>query len=171
MYEVKLPKQINPLRLGQQNEKLCGYFLTENMSRLLTLVDSVAERVEVELNFKLDVLNRPLAQGIIQIATTLICQRCLKPFVLEIIGKVNWAFVQDDEQAKRIQQDYDPVLVEDERMNLFLQIEDEILLNLPMISLHQDFSEFRPVNKKPDETTKTAKVNPFAELANFKIKK
>lgn len=174
MYQVKLPKQINPLQFGQHHERVCGYFLTEHMSRVLELVESVAEKVEVELNFTLNDLNelkRPIAQGMIQTSATLICQRCLQPFTFSVIGNINWVFVRNDAEAKKLQHDYDPVLFENDKVDLFLQVEDEIILNLPMIALHQDLANCRPAAKKHDEVGKSAKVNPFAELANLKLKK
>lgn len=177
MFKVKLPLQINPLRLGQQLESLCGYVPVDGMSRLAELVHTpdvkeVAEhRCEVKLSFSINEFNRPVAKGTMQLTVNLICQRCLKPFAFNIISDINWAFAKDDAEAKQIQGSYDPILVEDGKVDLFTQIEDEIILNLPMIALHDDMVLCGSVLKVKVEANDPVKENPFAGLANLKVVK
>lgn len=176
MFEAKLPQLISPLRLAQQGDSLCGYIPVQGMKRLATLVQSMDEQALIELNFALDELNRPIAKGIIQLTTHLICQRCLKPFIFPLTIEMNWAFVRNDAEAKRIQELYDPILAGSEKLDLYIQIEDEIILNLPMIALHNDISICKPVwqlGKASDIkiADELAKNNPFAELAKFKVVK
>lgn len=179
MFEAKLPQQINPLRLAQQGDILSGYVPTQEMSRVAASVQSMDERVRVELSFALDELNRAVAKGIIWLPTCVVCQRCLQPFEFDVKGEINWAFVKNDIEAKRIQDVYDPILfnsADSEKMDLYVQIEDEIILNLPMITLHSEVSICEPVlqlGKVSDIkiAEEPAKRNPFAELAKLKVVK
>jgi len=100
----------------------------------------------------------------------LICQRCLERYDIpvEVELKLNW--VKSEQDAKKLPLRYEPLLVESIPLKLNDVIEDELLLALPIIAMHEldecNAAKF-VTNDKAAEIEKE-KPNPFAVLAELK---
>lgn len=94
------------------------------------------------------------------------CQRCLGGMAEPIDASYRFQFVKDEAtaQAQDEAQDEVDTLVHSRQFDLHELIEDEMLMALPFVSLHEICPEagavaFLPVDAKP---------NPFAVLKNLK---
>ena len=76
--------------------------------------------------------------------------------------------VWTEEQAKALPADLDPLLVTGERMTLAEVLEEELLLALPLIALH-DQCPNSPLDESGEADEEQIKPdNPFAVLAHLK---
>ena len=103
----------------------------------------------------------------------MVCNRCLDGTDVIIDSQLEVVLVSNDEQAERLQEAFDICLVEDQK--LFLQdfIEDEILLAMPIVILHdqcepaKELIEALPENE--DTEAQQKEDNPFAVLKDLKL--
>jgi len=184
----RLPVEVNPFRLVDQSKKLSGTLSQTRLPRIQELLcdnkDDTAE-VNVTLNFDRTEIGLPCVTGKIEAQLDLSCQRCLSKLAHTFSSNIRVILVQTDEQAERAQgEGSDTYLVEDER--LFLQdfIEDEMLLALPLSTMHEDCDAGRPyIEGLPEDfisdevdsndvdedlVKEDTKENPFATLKNLK---
>lgn len=105
-----------------------------------------------------------------QAQVQLTCQRCLKP-VREDLAVSRWfRFVKDEDMAAELDMDSDDdVLALARHLNLRELVEDELLLELPVVPRHDECPEPLPhANVEEDETPEEERPNPFAALAALK---
>lgn len=68
---------------------------------------------------------------------TLVCQRCLAPLRLPVDAEVKVALVGDAEEAERVSADLETVLAPGHRISLRDLVEEELLLSIPLVPLHE----------------------------------
>ncbi len=173
MNEAKIPKKIKAEQYCQQGASLVGYLTDRDLIRLRDSVHIMNSELLVNLNFIYDEYSKPVARGTLNISLDLICQRCLKPFELNIHTDLNWVFVLNDKEAKQAQHHYDPVLLENNgELKLIDVLEDEIFLNLPIIPMHKNLADCKFVklqSKQTDfEENDQVNYNPFSVLKTLK---
>jgi len=101
-------------------------------------------------------------------AISLMCQRCLTPFVFDIESRSVLVLAQDEASADAIEallaDDSVEVIVGSRSFNIADLIEDEALLMIPLSPKHQ----VCPDQPMPKEAPDVEKVSPFAVLKNLK---
>lgn len=102
------------------------------------------------------------------------CQRCLTEAHIPLYVDRSFRFVTDEATAELEDDDSDEdVLAMSSEFNLLELIEDELLMALPMVPMH----EVCPVDVKLESATQdfddspVEKTNPFAALASLRIDK
>ena len=98
------------------------------------------------------------------------CQRCLGPVAASLIAQRSFRFVADEATAAEIDADSeDDVLALTRALNLQDLLEDELILTLPLVPMHDRCPQ--PLSAPPaDETVIEGRPNPFAALAALKRK-
>lgn len=99
----------------------------------------------------------------------LLCQRCLQPYSQPVAVDRWFRFVLDEAQA--LQEDDDvpeDLLVWTPKFNLLELIEDEVLLDLPLIPKHENCTHAWQPAPVPDQELQDERPNPFAMLAQLK---
>jgi uncharacterized protein len=96
------------------------------------------------------------------------CQRCLSP-VFEAVQIDRWfRFVESEEVALAEDDDCEEdLLVMQPQFDLLNLLEDELLLDLPLVPMHETCPDSSPVLDRPEASKKP---NPFAVLAGLKNK-
>jgi uncharacterized protein len=100
------------------------------------------------------------------------CQRCLEPVRLPLGLAREFLFVADEAAAEALDAESDhDVLALSSKLDLFQLLEDELLLELPLIAMHevcttQWAAQESEVAEAGDETERTE--HPFAALAGWK---
>ena len=167
----RLPIEIDPFRLIEQRILLTGEMLVKQFPRLTEMLSTDSGALKVDLAFdRTDITNLPIVTGHIKGELALICQRCLQPVSHSVDSELNIVFTTSDEDAERLQSEYDTWAVEDDRIFLQDFIEDEVLLGVPHSALHDECEPFRPlIEAVPEEIEPRQKEvkNPFAILKNF----
>ncbi|WP_304638413.1 YceD family protein [Pseudomonas sp.] len=166
-----IPAHIEPRRLIDRNIVLNGTVPADRMPRLSALLDAPAGDVQVELSFARDEQGLSTMHGHYQVEVALICQRCLEQVMVQLDSECDVAFVGSDEAAKNLPGYYEPVILDEDKLDLHALIEDELLLALPAVPMHPMDTCQHPPGYEPDEAEpeeEAEKPNPFSVLAKLK---
>ncbi len=138
MSEKFIPEHIDPFRYAEQSLRLSGAVKIADMHRLSTTIGSTNDdTVAVDLEFGVDEQGMTFLKGHLKTQLTLECQRCMEPFVYEIISNFVLGIVSTLDEANALPEHYEPALAKDGSLALRELIEDEIILNLPIIPRHE----------------------------------
>ena len=141
-----LPREVDVLKLTQQEIELVGPVASVELPRLRELVQGVSgsddskQDVQVELKFSIDEGKHRVVKGSLQVDLDLVCQRCLETMRVSVSCSPSLAFVWSDEQAKHLPSELEPVLVDKDNglVNLYEMVEDELLLSVPISPVHTE---------------------------------
>lgn len=156
---------INPLRLAKAGECIGGNFRLDSMERLRGLVLDYDDKIEYSLSFSIDESGLCAIDSEISGTVTMECQRCLKPFVVEIQKRNLLGLVNDKDEMEALAAEYEPLLLDEELLAIDDLIEDELLLAIPLSPLHP--VEKCSGQKELDRINAEAKPRPFAILASL----
>ncbi len=176
----RLPEFIEPYRLAENRRILKGQLSITSMKRLAPLLADTAGDVELSLTFDVDETGQANVKGSVTANLKLQCQRCMQAMDYSIRARVSLAFIRTEEQAQDLPSHYEPSIVEEELLLPEL-VEDEIILALPAVPLHDPDScsaamQFVTGNSnksKRDESgvdTGSKSANPFAVLEKLRSK-
>ncbi len=187
----RLPVQIDPIRLAVARQQLYGELAIKHLTRLselLTLTDGV---VKVQLDFDVDVNKIHHVRGSLKADLSLFCQRCLQAMPWQLNVDVSLAFIAHEHQVDELVTEYEPYLFDATPVVLSDMIEDEILLALPQVPMHEesechpavalkefdstdgdvpndDMQEQQSKSQTADEQSVAKRKNPFEVLASIK---
>lgn len=96
------------------------------------------------------------------------CQRCLRPVSADVHAERSFLFVQGESAAAELDADSeDDVLALTRSLDLQALVEDELLLELPLVPRHEVCPEpLQVLDEEPEDVEE--KPNPFAVLASLK---
>lgn len=137
MSSKHIPEHIDPFRLAEQKISLSGLLNVENMPRLRESIRESGSKVKVDMTFGMDEQGTTFVQGHLETNLMLICQRCMEPFVYEIITNFTLGIVNTLDEANALPRQYEPVIAKEGELAVLELIEDELILNLPIIPKHQ----------------------------------
>lgn len=173
MHKVKLPLTIDAVRAAQQHLDYSGVYTPAQVSRVAESVVSVDSDVEVELSFNVDSQRLATITGHAKVMLTLMCQRCTTPFKHQVHITYCFSPIVNDEQAEALPEAYEPIEVDEfGEVDLLGMIEDEIILSLPVVPVHEfEHCEVSAASMVfGDLPAEAEKPNPFAVLASLKHK-
>ncbi len=176
----RLPVDVNPFKLVEQERCLAGVMPLQKLPRLAEIALAGTEDVEVTLDFTRSVGKRPMIKGHIRGNIVLECQRCMQPVTIALDAPLQVALTTFESDERPEQEGLEAWLIEDER--LFIQdfVEDEILLALPLVAKHEQCEPLRKLiealpsdepdteSEQVDDVAANAKKNPFAVLKDWK---
>lgn len=100
----------------------------------------------------------------------LTCQRCMGPCAYVVDAAIRLALVSGVEEASRLPEHFDPLMVTDGLIRPGDLIEEELLLALPQIPMHAP-GECEPATKRlvaSREIAGSGEPHPFSALADWK---
>jgi uncharacterized protein len=168
-----LPIHVNPQRLSENSVSLHGLFPIAKMDRLKPSLTQPEGDVEVTVNFGVDAEGLRFMKGQMKTHLTLQCQRCMEPLKHEILADFAFGMVKNEEKAKRLPSHYDPIIVEDQDLNLQDVIEEELIISLPIVPAHEldDCKVHLPLVAADPELVGSEKENPFKVIESLKVKR
>ncbi|MNY58062.1 hypothetical protein D3C86_1943550 [compost metagenome] len=104
----------------------------------------------------------------------MICQRCLTLAPIALDVERSFRFVADEATAEALDDESEEdLLALSKEFDLFELLEDELLMELPVVPLHDICPEAVPLASSDDdfEQANSEKPNPFAALAGLRISK
>lgn len=170
MQKVKIPVRLDPGRSATKQLGFDGVIPQRVLSRL---ADISVDDGCVEVALACDRDEQHLATLTVSISTQLEleCQRCNEPYRHDVDVKVIYSPVRDDEAAEQLPSSYEPVILsEADDINLHQLIEDEILLSVPYVPMHE-LSECKQNGDSSwgeIDDAQEDKPNPFAVLNQLK---
>lgn len=174
MFDERLPVHIDPLRMAEAGRLLDGGYSLDDMDRLHDVLLDRNGNVAVSLEFGIDAEGIRYMKGRLQTVLTLECQRCLQAMQQAIDTQFALGLVRSNEAAERLPSHYEPLLLESDSLFLRDVIEDELLLALPLVAMHEESqcidvnAEAAAAQSKEDDSGESKKENPFAALAALK---
>ncbi len=174
----RLPVDVDPFKLVEQGRQFEGRMPLSDFPRLKDLLyaGESAENdklVVVDLEFTRNETGLAVIKGQIAAEMQMICNRCLDATALKVETQAEVVLVGSDAQAERLQDSFDIWLVEDQTLVLKDFIEDELLLAMPLVIVHDECEPARKlIEALPDEEfseEQEEKDNPFAALKDLKL--
>jgi uncharacterized protein len=98
------------------------------------------------------------------------CQRCMRPMELALGGTSEVALIFAEANAPEVPEDLEPVLAPEGRISAGELVEEELLLTLPIVPLHENLRECAvPASAPllPEEAPEHVTQRPFAGLAEL----
>lgn len=144
---MTLPEKIDPVKFARTQTVLSGELKLSTCPRLQAACDQGDALARVNLAFQ-NVDRRYLIIGALDAPVQSICQRCGDPVSLRLQVDVSLCAIVSESQAKSLPAEYDPLVTGGEPVLLTTLVEDELLLSLPMVTMHEaggcqvDFPEY-----------------------------
>lgn len=144
-----------------------GVIPLAEMPRLQSLALPQEGEVSVSFEFGHNLLNHALIKGHYVADILVECQRCLEPMSYPVEQDFELLIDAKDEDIESFQTD--SVYTSDGYLDVFEVIEDELILALPLILMHEDTSCNTYWKPEPVEDASVEKKdNPFAVLETLK---
>lgn len=133
-----LPASIDPIQLAERGAQLTGTLPLKGMSRLMQTALDGSGDAYVDLAFERgEGENVLLMHGRLQARLRVTCQRCLEPMDLELEARPWLVLLRPDARHAPREEDEPDTLVVDKPLALSALVEDELLLALPMVPMHE----------------------------------
>lgn len=176
MLTSQLPSRVEPYKLAARHERLEGQVALDKLPRLAEEIGAQTGDCQVVLEFGIDAQGRREIRGHLQARLALPCRRCLVPLARDVESDFLLGMVADEALAATLPASHEPVLVENEQLDLLTVIEDELILSLPQVVYHDEadcqVSSAQLVSKVDGEEDDPKPANnPFAVLNALKGKK
>jgi len=171
MLSDPLPNALDARKAAARGVTVSGSLQPRDLPQFKALLASDEGEIQAEVDFRRDEENRPVVRLEVSAQVDVTCQRCLRPMSLALAGETTLGIVWNDEQARHLPRDLDPLIVPEEGCNLWGMVEEELILLMPPFSYHetenckQILSEYRA---DPEADAAEEKPNPFAVLAQLK---
>lgn len=170
---------IDPYAYATQGRKLDGSLPLSALQRLIPLLatddaDEIARhQIDYSLLFGVDEGGVRGVLGTLKATLPLICQRCMGEMLMAVTVDVQLGMVNSRQAAQNLPESYDPLLVTDEETTLESIVEDELILALPQVAMHEtedcpQGETFRKKEGLTEEENGPKRENPFAMLAELK---
>lgn len=122
--------------LAARRAGLSGEYRVADMHRLVAHVGTDNGTVAVTFSFA------PRTAGWLALdlnfrsCLSVTCQRCLKPFELELSEQVEMGVLIDGDSVAALPDDVEPVVFDGDRLSLLQLIEDEMIVAVPLVPKH-----------------------------------
>ncbi len=161
-----LPRTIGLAKMIAHEGIVEGQVAASELSRLTGVLANEEGYAAVKLSFAKDEQNRRCISGELSALINVFCQRCLSAMPLQLEQTLSLAAVGDEEAGKQLPASLDPVLVEEDELSLYELIEDELLLALPIVSMHAEKCGERHRGVRLSEQAEP-RQKPFEDLASM----
>lgn len=169
-----LPDYADPLRLCALGKAYEGVIPLAELARLAPLLTSTEGEAAFALVFETDSDGRPSVTVRVRASLPLQCQRCLGTVVHAVDANARLVVVAGQDEAGRLEDDVDPLLVGDDKLALRSLLEDELILAIPPAPMHPPEVcevDLRALNGKREDGQDSVDAgveHPFAALADWR---
>ncbi len=148
-----------------------GQIALNKLSRVQDYLCDDSGAVTIHLSFGKDLQGIQTIIGSLDAKVFMQCQRCLKPVELAVSVVVNIGVGYKEGALKALPAEYDPLLQETPELDLWMLIEDELILGLPIVAYHpsDECSIDAQYQQRGDaDASDKQATNPFSVLAVMK---
>ena len=172
---AELPEMVKFERQVEINRTIEGIYPVAKLARLSETLFSNDGHVTAKLEFT-DSVGFASLKGKVSAKILVECQRCLEPVETEISGSFKFALINSEEEIEQLPEEFEPYLVEGDEQSIVELIEDELLLCLPMVTIHdQNCSDYMTrqnskikAEMEADKEAARKAEHPFAALKALK---
>jgi len=138
-FDEPLPAEAEIRKLAVKGAEFKAGFAAQHLPRFAAATENATAKVNAAFTVGLDDQRRYAINGTVSCETQVVCQRCMGLMPLSVHCELDMIVVYDDVQAKQLPRSIEPLVVADgELVNLNELVEDELLLNMPFTSFHND---------------------------------
>ena len=170
MLKGPIPPHVDPRKLADRAVTLKGELQLSELKRLVDPLEDDKGAVRASFEFGRDEQRTVVIRSELDVEVTMICQRCLEPVVLPVHSECEYAVVNEGAGTQHLPKGYDVLEVGEDPLDLLALVEEELLLALPIVPLHDLEICQPPVG--PDESepseNEVSRSNPFSVLAQLK---
>lgn len=174
MLTTRLPDKVEPYKLAARAEHLEGLMSLDGFVRLADAVGPQSGDSHVWLDFGVDGQGQREIRGRLAADLQLPCRRCQFPMAQHVESEFRLGMVTSDTLAAELPSTHEPVVVENEQLNLLTVIEDELILSLPQVVYHDEadcrVSRDQLSSGAEAEQTVSPPASPFEVLRRLKGK-
>lgn len=170
MSEGPLPHIIDFRALAARGARVQGHLTPDKLHRLSAAICD-GSPAQVVARFDRDEMGRFVCDLAVEMPVRVACQRCLEPMAVTLAAESRIAALWSEDQAAGLPPEVDPVVTEEDT-DLWLVVEEELLLVLPPYPLHDDPNCGAAVGRSHSSAEDAEPVdtgprrdNPFAVLA------
>lgn len=166
----RLPELIDPVLFAEKERKLKGAILLSSLPRLKDILAEDSGSVAVELSFGRHGRSH-WVRGKVEAVLKLECQNCLEVFDWPVKSTFILGIVTSIDEANLLSDDYEPLLLKEDKIALNDIIEEELMLSVPAFPKHENecFVYKKAVDEKTsEENEQSSNNNPFSVLAKLK---
>ncbi|TLX55573.1 metal-binding protein [Stutzerimonas nosocomialis] len=170
MFKGPIPSHVDPRKHADRATTFEGEVPLASLKRLTDPLEDDRGAVRARLVFGRDEQKSVVIHSELEVDVTMICQRCLEQVVLPIHSECDYAVVNEGANTQHLPKGYDVLEVGEDPLDLLALVEDELLLALPIVPLHDPEICQPPAGlEEPEPTEDEAKrSNPFSVLAQLK---
>jgi len=161
-----LPAFVDPTVLAEKGVVLQGYISLKKMTRLADSLLNTEGQVYVNWSFSLDDQERVLIQGSVQTKLPMQCQRCLEIMHLALDISVALMSLHPSQTEDNLLPNFEVLNIEHLPILLSALVEDELILALPLVAMHEHCSPIPYPSLKEESVDE--KYNPFQILSTLK---
>lgn len=165
MFSDTLPEHLNANRFVEARESLSGVLQPEHYKRFAEMATLLAGG-QVSISGFRDPYGPRKVVGEIRCGVEMTCQRCLQPVRFDLAGPIAWGLVFSEAEMQNLDKALDPILVEDGEFLLRQAIEDELVLLLPIMPMHDTCDSGWTPDPEPGDASE--RESPFAVLTQLK---
>jgi uncharacterized protein len=163
-HALPLPQYIDPVKFAEQRQILDGFVSLKPMIRLSEAAEQAFNgKAYVHLEGDVDPVGVRFLRGTVEATLPLVCQRCLGLMEYQVKSEFLVSPVASEKEENLVPEPYDPLIVEGNELSLPAFIEEELILALPIVPLHEetDCRAQRPTKLKPKQEERQ---QPFKDL-------
>lgn len=169
----RLPVQVDPFRFAERGAVIEGEIPVADLGRLSDSLAATSGSVAAVLTFARQERGIPTVTVEAKTELTLVCQTCLETYPHSVSIHSIIGLIEDEAQATRLPEEYEPYLVESGLLRPQDLVEDELILALPVIARHPQGScpaeaLLTATDDEDGEVAQGKTDNPFAVLAGLK---
>lgn len=162
----QLPEFIDPLRFSHRGQTVSGSVSLQGMERLSSYLYDDEGEIDVTLEFGTNSKRIRYMSVTLKAHVHVVCQRCLQSMDLLVSHESLSGLVKSEAAIERLTGEYEPFVVEPEPVLLKAIVEDELILAMPVASMHslgECESDLLEAGVSDE-----AELNPFSVLAQLK---
>lgn len=170
MLNGPIPPHIDPRKLADRNATLEGDIPLSALRRLSDSLEDDQGVVHAKFDFGRDEQGSLVFQSQLDVEVKMICQRCLDLVTLPIHSECEYAVVNQGASSQHLPKGYDVLEVGEDPLDLLALVEEELLLALPIVPLHDQEVCQPPAGPDEPEPSEdeVSRSNPFSVLAQLK---
>jgi len=165
---------IDPFRFARKGDQLETSFKLEPEGRLQGIITGTSS-FDLQLQGNKTEQGRFVLDGQISGIASVQCQVCLESIKMPVKYQFRLYPVSSEQQAEDLQQDFEPIVVEDNSLAIKELVINELILSMPVITTHIEIEGNDCANKSnfssgtlPEESQKDINSSPFAILNSIK---
>lgn len=143
-----------------------GFIDVGELSRLAVFLLSDQAKIAVEFSIRQSDYDAPILEGRLEAELTLECQRCLE--AMELPLRIDFKLLINADDDVVAESSLETVYSEDGTIDIFEVVEDEIVLGLPLVIMHDDIACNKFWQTQEQGSERATKENPFSVLAKLK---